>query len=184
MIEAEGNKTLFLDRDGVVNVAPETANGRAGSPKNLNEFVLAANIVEFTHLAVDMGYQIIIFTNQPEVARGNFNLDDMLEIEVFCRSELPILDYFACFHDEADGCDCRKPKPGMLTMAAEKWNINLTDSVVIGDRDKDIKAGATVGAFSILLENKNYNRNNCIADAYVTDIKDSAKYLMRKLNED
>ncbi|MDA9930208.1 HAD-IIIA family hydrolase [Alphaproteobacteria bacterium] len=184
MTKAEGKKTLFLDRDGVVNVAPEIADGRAGSPKNIGEFILTENVVDFSHLAVGMGYQIIIFTNQPEVARGNFKVDDMLEIEAYCRCELPIVDYFACFHDDADGCDCRKPKPGMLTMAAEKWNINLADSVVIGDRDKDVKAGAAVGAFSILLENKFYNRNNCTADAYVTDITASARYLRENSRED
>ena len=101
------------------------------------------------------------------MARGNFELTDMQKIEEYCRTNLPLLDYFACYHDDSDACECRKPKPGMLIQAIKKWEIDPSRSFVVGDRDKDIIAGRAAGIRSILLENSVYDKNSVFADGYI-----------------
>ena len=136
----------------------------------MGAFVFREEIFEFVRIAGDRAFDIVIFTNQPEVARGNFELTDMQKIEEYCRTKLPLLDYFACYHDDSDACGCRKPKPGMLIQAIKKWEIDPSRSFVVGDRDKDIIAGRAAGIRSILLENSVYDKNSTSADGYITDL--------------
>ena len=74
-------RVIFLDRDGVVNEAIKLENGKLGSPHNLGAFVFREEIFEFVRIAGDRAFDIVIFTNQPEVARGNFELTDMQKLK-------------------------------------------------------------------------------------------------------
>ena len=163
-------RVIFLDRDGVVNEAIKLEGDQLGSPRNLSSFEFREDIFEFVCMAAEKRYRIVIFTNQPEVARGKFDLRDMQEIEQYCRMKLPLLDYLACYHDDSDRCECRKPKPGMLFQAMKKWEIDPNESFVIGDRDKDIIAGSTAGIRTVLLENLNFDSENVVADYYIKSL--------------
>ena len=176
-IVSKHHKVIFLDRDGVINKAPILPSGALGSPATLEQFHLKEGILPFCGAAKQRGFGLIVFTNQPEVSRGNFIMEDMIEIEGFCRKRLGLLDYFACYHDDDDNCDCRKPKPGMLNMAATKWDLIFDECLLIGDREKDILAGRSAGIFSILLENHLFNSRNCCADAYIEEINGALRFL-------
>ena len=91
-------------------------------------------------------------TNQPEVSRGLIDQAVLAEMHGRLRRAVPVVDILVCIHDSADGCGCRKPKPGMLHAAAEKWGIDLARSFMVGDRWSDIDAGQTAGCYSILIE--------------------------------
>ncbi len=100
----------------------------------------------------DAGLTCIVFTNQPEVARGLLPTDTLERMHRELRATVPVDDVYVCPHVDGDACDCRKPRPGMLTSAAERWDVRLEQSFVIGDRWRDIDAGRAVGCYTILID--------------------------------
>ena len=99
----------------------------------------------------DAGWLLIVVTNQPDVARGTTPRADVEAINHFLQQSLHIDEFRTCYHDGGDGCDCRKPLPGMLLEAAGRFDIDLETSVMIGDKLVDVEAGAAAGCRSILV---------------------------------
>ncbi len=94
---------------------------------------------------------MLVTTNQPDVARGTQSQEAVEKIHQYMRKELPLDDFFVCYHD-GDGCDCRKPKPGLIEQGQRKYDVDLSKSYMIGDRWRDIDAGHAAGLTSILLD--------------------------------
>lgn len=151
------NRAVFLDRDGVINEAL-VRNSRPFSPRTVEEFVFCDGIATFLSESRKAGFLNIVFTNQPDIARGLMDLDALKAMHNLVRHDLSVDDILVCTHDDKDNCRCRKPKPGMLTDAAKKWNIDLGSSFVIGDQWKDMEAGKKAGCVSILID-FSYNKN-------------------------
>jgi D-glycero-D-manno-heptose 1,7-bisphosphate phosphatase len=82
------------------------------------------------------------------------------------RRKLPIDDIEICFHSDADNCDCRKPKPGMILRAAARWSIDVSRSYVIGDRWRDVDCGHAAGCTPIFIE-RNYDEGLRLPPALV-----------------
>jgi D-glycero-D-manno-heptose 1,7-bisphosphate phosphatase len=146
----EMNKTIFLDRDGTVIQDMVYLN----DPHQIHYYDDSFTALRRLHLA---GYLLILVTNQSGVARGLVQMENLLKINELIRKEyekngISIADIFYCPHAVDAGCECRKPKPGMLLEGAKKFDIDLTQSWMIGDRMSDIEAGKAVGCQSILLE--------------------------------
>src|SRR5262249_32133048 len=93
-------------------------------------------------------------------------------------AELPLLDVFACYHDSADKCTCRKPKPGLLQMAASKWELDLPAAFLIGDRWSDIVAGQVAGCRAVLIETPFGNPERCNPDHMATDITGAVNWIL------
>ena len=153
-------KAIFLDRDG-------TINKYVGFLRDIDEFELLPGVPEAIGKINRSGYLAIVVTNQPVIARGEVNWDELQEIhnkmETLLGLEGVYLDgiYF-CPHHPHKGhegevpelkidCDCRKPKPGMLLKAAEDFNIELSESWMIGYGENDIKAGQAAGCKTALI---------------------------------
>jgi D-glycero-D-manno-heptose 1,7-bisphosphate phosphatase len=151
------NRAVFLDRDGVINRII-LKNGKSFSPRNIDEFTFCGGIADFLIESRRSGFLNIVFTNQPDIARGLMDSKTLQSIHDLVLNNLAVDDIFICPHDDADNCLCRKPKPGMLNDAAKKWKIDLNDSFVIGDQWKDVKAGKSAGCVTILLDYP-YNKN-------------------------
>ena len=98
------------------------------------------------------GFLIIVVTNQPDVARGTQSQWMVELMHRRLRSELPVDDILVCWHDDAAGCECRKPKPGLMLAAGRKFGIDLADSYMVGDRWRDIDAGSAAGCRSLLVD--------------------------------
>jgi D-glycero-D-manno-heptose 1,7-bisphosphate phosphatase len=144
-------RAAFLDRDGVL-VETLVRDNRAFAPVSLDEFRLERDAgLHVTRLA-QAGLLPIVVTNQPEVARGVIAPAILEEMHERLREAVPVEDIFVCLHDGPDGCECRKPKPGMLQAAAEKWGIDLARSFMVGDRWSDVEAGQAVGCYTVLVE--------------------------------
>ncbi|MEK6543881.1 MAG: HAD-IIIA family hydrolase [Elusimicrobiota bacterium] len=148
-------KAVFLDKDGVLN-EPVLREGKVSSPRNLSEFKLIPNAQKALHSVKNLGYLIIVATNQPDVSRGLLRREDLDTMLAAVMESSPIDDMIVCVHDDADACDCRKPKPGMLLTAAKKWDIDLAGSYFIGDGLKDAQAAEDAGCRFILID-KPYN---------------------------
>ena len=147
-------KAIFLDRDGVINKY-------VGFLKDIHQFELLPNVSKAIKKINNSGYLAIVVTNQPVIARGEVTREELNEIhnkmETFLGKEGAYLDViYYCPHHPHNGysgeivelkidCDCRKPKPGMLIQASKDFNINLSQSWMIGDSDNDILAGENAG---------------------------------------
>lgn len=140
------DKYIFLDRDGTIN----TRAKKADYVKNTNEFIWLPGAKEAIKKLKDNGYKIIIISNQPGVARQVMTKDDVFSIQEEIQRDLSeidvqIDDFFYCMHNWDDGCDCRKPKPGMFYDAQKKYSIDLKQCWMIGDDERDMHAGAEAG---------------------------------------
>lgn len=148
-------RAVFLDRDGVINEAI-VHDGKPYPPANVRETIVAAHAPESLARLKASGFMLIVVTNQPDVRRGSTTQAEVEEIHKFLSSKLPLDDFFACYHDDRDGCHCRKPRPGLLLEAARRHNIEVAESYLIGDRWRDIDAGAAAGCRTIFIDHR-YN---------------------------
>jgi D-glycero-D-manno-heptose 1,7-bisphosphate phosphatase len=146
-----GRRAVFLDRDGTINVAT-IRGGKSYPPASLDELVLIPGAIEAIAALRRSGYCTVVVTNQPDVATGKQRREVVEAINQVLKSQLTLDDIRVCYHQDADGCSCRKPKPGMLLEAARDWNIDLGRSFIIGDRWRDVEAGRAAGCRTLLIE--------------------------------
>lgn len=166
-------RAVFLDRDGTLNEYVRFLRGP-------EEFELLDGVSEAVRKINESGYLAIVVTNQPVIARGEVSYEGLEEIhnkmETLLGLEGAYLDaiYF-CPHHPHSGyegevkelkivCECRKPSPGMLVKAAEEFNIDLASSWMIGDSERDIKAGINAGCRTALIsaDNVSYGQDVCV----------------------
>ena len=161
-------KAIFLDRDG-------TINQYVGFLRNIADFELIPGVAEAIRKINASGYLAIVVTNQPVIARGEVTVEELqlihYKMETLLGAEGAYLDaIYYCPHHPHKGyegeipdlkidCDCRKPKPGMLIRAAEDYNIDLTQSWMIGDGENDIKAGKAAGCETALIGEDEYGQD-------------------------
>jgi D-glycero-D-manno-heptose 1,7-bisphosphate phosphatase len=150
-LNAELKRAVFLDRDGVINRAI-VRDGRPFSPVSLEEFEFLPDVVAAVGRLKSAGYHLVVVTNQPDVATGKQQQAVVIAMHERIRAELGIADIKVCYHVDADNCQCRKPRPGMLLEAATDWSLDLSQSFVIGDRWRDIAAGQAAGCKTILID--------------------------------
>lgn len=154
-VAARRRRAVFLDRDGVLNRAV-VVDGRPYPPICLAELELLPNVDLACRRLAESGALLICVTNQPDVARGTQSAAEVKSINDWLRMTLGLFEVRACFHDERDGCFCRKPRPGMLIEAARQHGIDLAGSIMVGDRWRDIEAGRNAGCRTVFL-NYEYN---------------------------
>ncbi|HEY8781284.1 MAG TPA: HAD family hydrolase [Mucilaginibacter sp.] len=147
----EKNKAIFLDRDGVLNQEMGDYVCR------FEDFHLLDNFDAIKTLQ-DRGYLLIVATNQGGLAKGWYSEDELAKMHSYLTQEyekhgIKITDIFYCPHhpDFTGECDCRKPKPGLLLRAIEKYNIDPSKSYFIGDRERDMEAAAAASVKGILV---------------------------------
>lgn len=164
-------KAIFLDRDG-------TINKYVGFLRDIDEFELLPGVAEAIKKINASGFLSIVVTNQPVIARGEVTFDLLQEIhnkmETLLGQEGAYLDgiYFCPHHPDKgfDGevaelkidCDCRKPKPGMLLRAAQDFNIDLTQSWMVGDGKNDIQAGQNAGCHTALIGTEDFGQEKTV----------------------
>jgi D-glycero-D-manno-heptose 1,7-bisphosphate phosphatase len=144
-------RAVFLDRDGVVNRAI-VRDGRPFPPETLAEMVIDPDAAMALSMLKQLGFLLIVVTNQPDVGRGLQSREAVDQMHEALRAELPLDDFFVCCHDDVDRCECRKPAPGLLLKAAEHHDINLQASFLIGDRWRDVDAGYRAGVQTALID--------------------------------
>jgi len=139
------NKALFLDRDGVINVEKNYLY-------KIENFEFIDGIFDLCRFFQDKGYLIFVVTNQSGIARGYYTEDDFSVLTkwmvgAFKEKGVDVTHVYHCPHhpDISGACDCRKPNPGMLLEAAATYQIDLKESVLIGDKERDIDAAFHAG---------------------------------------
>ncbi len=146
-----GQRAVFLDRDGVLNQAI-VRDGKPYPPASVDELVIVPDASVYLQALQKAGFLLIVVTNQPDIARGKQTLAAVEAIHQTLRENLPLNDFLLCPHDDADCCDCRKPRPGLLLRAAERYRIELSRSFMVGDRWRDVEAGAAAGCETVWID--------------------------------
>ena len=147
-------KALFLDRDGVVNVEKNYLH-------KIEDFELMDGIIDVCQMYQEQGYLIIIVTNQSGISRGYYTEKDFARLgqwmgAYFKEFGITITHIYHCPHHESiDGvCECRKPEPGMFIRAHKEYDIQMSESVMIGDNERDIEASLKAGVGRNILLSK------------------------------
>lgn len=151
-------RAIFLDRDGVINDIVDRGENcivqgkkvRWTAPWTYTEFHLKTGVSELLQLIKNAGYLVILATNQPDITYGTMKREDHEKIMSDIRF-LPFDDIFVCEHGRNDDCSCKKPLPGLLFSAAQKWDIDLSVSYLVGDTKSDAGAAQAAGCRLILI---------------------------------
>lgn len=138
-------RCVFMDRDGVINVAPPPGEYL----RSWAEFRFVPGVADWIRLFNALDLLVIVVTNQQGVAKGLTSAEDLEAIhhhmvEELRQSGATIDDIYCCPHREQT-CDCRKPLPGLVHAATEKWDIDLSHSLMIGDSETDRQLAANCG---------------------------------------
>jgi D-glycero-D-manno-heptose 1,7-bisphosphate phosphatase len=173
-------RAVFLDRDGVLN-EPVIRYGKPHPPANVGEMQIAEGAAAALAMLRDCGFLLYVVSNQPDVARGSQTKNAVQAINNALLAELPLDAFYMCYHDDADHCDCRKPLPGLLEQASRDHDIVLSRSYLIGDRWRDVDAGAVVGCTTILID-RGYTERKPVRepDMIVTSIWAAAQAIISR----
>jgi D-glycero-D-manno-heptose 1,7-bisphosphate phosphatase len=143
-----GCAAVFLDRDGVLNEAV-VRGGRPLPPVTVDDVVIRDDVRDACRRLSDAGLLLLVVTNQPDIARRTTRRQVVDAINAHLTGELGLDAVYVCPHDDADACGCRKPAPGLLLDAAADWGVDLTRSLMVGDRWRDVEAGRRAGVTTV-----------------------------------
>ena len=173
-------KTIFLDRDGVINKDINYLH-------KIDDFEFIDGIFDACLYFQSLGYKIIIITNQSGISRGYYTLSDYQKVtqwmlDQFKYKSINILDIFHCPHGGPDStCDCRKPKPGMLLKAKDRHNTDMEKSWMIGDKERDIIAANSAGIDNTILVRSSHRIDESNSNAKI--ILDSIQQVNQIITE-
>jgi D-glycero-D-manno-heptose 1,7-bisphosphate phosphatase len=168
------NRAIFFDRDGVLNKLIKR-DGGFYSPQSFDQFEIYETAKFIINELKQKGFLSIVVSNQPDVARGNLKKSELDKMTKVLINKLMVDDVFYCTHDDSDGCNCRKPAPGLIIKAAEKWRIDLQNSFMVGDTWKDAEAAKNVKVNFMLLNRDSNSNFHC--SNRIDNLKDIFKYV-------
>jgi D-glycero-D-manno-heptose 1,7-bisphosphate phosphatase len=172
-------RAVFLDRDGVLNEAI-VRNGKPFSPNAIEEMVVVADALPALSALHLKGFRLVVVTNQPDIARGKLSRERVDAMNAHLCRMLPVDAIEVCGHDNDDGCDCRKPAPGMLLRAAQRDGIELAESFMVGDRWSDIEAGRRAHCRTVLIGDGYGEKAGSPADAEVANLRAAVDWIINQ----
>ncbi|MFA6190710.1 MAG: D-glycero-beta-D-manno-heptose 1,7-bisphosphate 7-phosphatase [Sulfurimonas sp.] len=169
-------KALFLDRDGVINVDHDYLH-------KVEKFEFIDGIFELCHYYQNLDFMIFVITNQSGISRGYYSEEDfallsLWMVEEFARHDVEIKKVYHCpHHPETTGeCSCRKPEAGMLLDAQKEFDVDLENSVLVGDNERDIEAGLKAGLHETYLLDVSNSVKDSKASRIVSKLEDIWTY--------
>jgi len=175
-------RAVFLDRDGVINKA-FVVDGKPTPARTLEQVRILPHAGEAMEMLRFASFELVVVTNQPDVARGSLSEEVVDSIHAQLQRELRIEHFYSCFHDDADNCVCRKPKPGLLVQAAMDLNINLEASYMVGDRWRDVAAGQSAGCRSFFIDNSYAEKQPQMPYIKVSSLFEAAQIILEEVND-
>ena len=165
-------KTIFLDRDGVIN-------HEVGYLHRVEDFLFIDGVFESCLYFQSLGYNIIVITNQSGISRGYYDVNQFQQVNDFMLEQfkahgINILDVFFCPHGPEDACVCRKPNPGMFNSAKQKYDINMACSWMIGDKEADVKAANNAGINHTILVRSGHD---------IDETESNAEYILESIKD-
>jgi D-glycero-D-manno-heptose 1,7-bisphosphate phosphatase len=174
---SSSKRAVFLDRDGTITFAP-VIDGKPGAPNSLDEMKILDGVPAALASLRAAGFLIICVTNQPDVSRGKQKLEVVEAMHAYLMKALPLDQIYTCYHDDADNCDCRKPKPGMFFQAKREHDIDLATSFMVGDRWRDIDAGVAAGCRTAFIDYQYPEQQPKSCDVRVKSFAEAATWIL------
>lgn len=168
-------RAAFLDRDGVLNRSI-VRDGRPYAPQRLEDFDILPEAAGAVARLKAAGYVVIVATNQKDIETGKTKRETLDAMHDRLRAAVAVDDIRVCTC--IDECPCYKPNPGMLLEAARDWNIDLSASVMIGDRWRDIGAGRNAGCVTVFIDRGYAEDTRFTPDLTATDLADAVDRLL------
>lgn len=172
-------RAVFLDRDGVINRAI-VRDGKPYPPSTLREFEILPGAEQGIRDLRNAGFLVIVATNQPDVATGAQRKEIVEAMHAKLRDAQLCDDIEVCYHRDADCCECRKPKPGMLINAARKWQLDLARSFMVGDRWRDIAAGRAAGCYTLFIDYGYREKRAEWPDAVIGSLEEASRIILKQ----
>lgn len=173
-------RALFLDRDGILDELVLYEDWEA--PRRLEDLRMVEGISEPLQRFVDAGWLLFIVTNQPNVAKGKANREEVEAVNeaVVSALHVPVAKSYICFHQAEDRCGCRKPSPYFLHVAQREFDLDLAESWMVGDQDSDLLCGRAAGCRVALIEHHGsaHKRGKVEPDLRVRDLEELANALI------
>ena len=173
-------KTIFLDRDGVINKEVDYLF-------KIKDFDFIDGVFDACKVFNKEGFEIIIITNQSGIARNLYSEEDFKiltdwMLDEFNTRNIKILDVFYCPHGKSSNCHCRKPMPGMFLKAKKKYAIDMNKSWMIGDKESDIEAAYSAGVSNTIIVRSGHKIQelNTKAKYKLDSIQDSKNIILKK----
>lgn len=182
------NKAIFLDRDGTIN-------------KEVNylfrpdDLILINGTAEAIRIFHELGYKVIIITNQAGIARGYYEQQDVVRLHKYINDILAeqgaLIDYYYYCPHHPEGivkqykkiCKCRKPHIGMIEQAVKDFDIDLSESIIVGDKEIDVQTGKNAGMKKSVLVRTGHHleEENTVADAIYNNLFEFAQSYFNKI---
>lgn len=172
---------VFLDRDGVL-CRPLIVAGKAFAPKTLSDFRLVPNASKSVQRLKDAGFIVVVVTNQPDVGHGLVSMEVVEAMHRRLQERVPVDGILTCPHRQKEGCDCRKPLPGMLLTAARRFQVDLSRSFMVGDRTSDVEAGRSAGCRTIFIDRHYAEGGPLEVDARARSLQAATAYILSQGN--
>ena len=172
-------RAVFLDRDGVLN-ANVQRDGRAVAPERLDQFQILPGAADAAKRLKAAGFVLIVVTNQPDVSTGRTTRATIDAMHAEVAKAMPIDEFNACYHVDADNCDCRKPRPGMILDSAKRHGIDLRASFLVGDRWRDTEAGRAAGCTTIYVDYGIAQEGPLHPDRVVKSLAEAADFILSR----
>lgn len=176
----------FIDRDGVINAELDYVH-------RIEDFHVLPGVIDGLRLLHEKGFALVVVTNQAGIGRGLYSEADYQDLTARMKAELgaagaPLSAIYHCPHHPTAGiglyridCDCRKPRPGMLLQAARELNLDLSQSVLVGDKQSDLEAGRAAGVASCVLVESGHApsaKARAMADHVCADLLAAARWVV------
>jgi D-glycero-D-manno-heptose 1,7-bisphosphate phosphatase len=184
--DAHGNAAAFIDRDGVINAELDYVH-------RIEDFHILPGVTEGLRLLRQHGFEPVVVTNQAGIGRGMYSEAEYRVLTTFMKAQLaeadaPLSAVYHCPHHPSAGvgayrvdCDCRKPRPGMLLQAARELSLDLSRSVIVGDKQSDLEAGRAAGLSTCVLVESGHApsaKARAMADHVCADLLAAARWVV------
>jgi len=163
-------ETIFFDRDGIINDIVLRDN-LVSSPRNIKEFHIKEEFITF-YAKLSKSLNLFVVSNQPDISRCLTAEDDLLAMNSELYKQFSFKEITYCPHDNKDNCECRKPKPGMINQMISKYGLSKSNSIIVGDSNKDILAGQAAGIKTIYWQQYYNLIPNCKPDFVIQKLSD------------
>ena len=154
-------------------------DGKPYAPRRLEDFEILPQVPEAIQALADAGYLIFVATNQPDIGNGLVDAAIVEQMHAQLMARLPIEKIYVCQHSQKAGCDCRKPKPGMLLQAQHAYDLEMSTSYMIGDRAGDVAAGLAAGCTPIFIDKNYIETPDLGATLRAKDLPEASAYILK-----
>lgn len=170
---------VFLDRDGVISRS-DVRDGRPYAPTRVADFEILPGVPDAVASLKHEGFAVIVVTNQPDVTTGKQTRETVSAMHDQLRAAVRVDDIKVCYCTDAENCARRKPLPGMLLEAAREHELDLQSSFMVGDRWRDMEAGAAAGCSTVFIDRGYEEKLPQRYDYRAGDLPDAVEWIISK----